>query len=117
MSTALPIRHCCSKEHPWPHRLATNRRSIRFGFVFLGLGAVGPLPRKSLEEPHVGATIGVLLRKRAADKVLARIGAFRAKGRIVQTSPSHEAEDRLRAALEPVAVLGLSSDQVGGGKG
>ena len=75
------------------------------------------MPRKSLEEPHVGATISVLLRKGAADKVLARIGAFRAKRRIVQTSLSHEAEDRLPAVLEPVAVLGLSSDPLGGGKG
>ena len=58
-----------------------------------------------------------MLRKMTAYKVLARIGAFRAKGRIVQTSLSHEAEDRLRAVLEPGAVLGVSSDQLGGGKG
>jgi uncharacterized membrane protein len=64
-----------------------------------------------------GAAVGVLLRKMTADKVMERIGTFRSKGRIVQTSLSHEAEDRLRAVLEPVPVLGLPSDQLGGGKG
>ncbi len=64
-----------------------------------------------------GAAVGVLLRKMTADKVMERMGTFRAKGRIVQTSLSHEAEDRLRAALEPVPVLGLPADQLGGGKG
>ena len=64
-----------------------------------------------------GAAVGVLLRKMTADKVMDRMATFRAKGRIVQTSLSHEAEERLRAVLEPVAVLGVSSDQLGGGKG
>ena len=58
-----------------------------------------PCPAKLWRNPIVGATIGVLLRKMTADKVLVRIGAFRAKGRIVQTSLRHEAEDGLRVAL------------------
>ncbi|MGQ0567668.1 MAG: DUF1269 domain-containing protein [Gemmobacter sp.] len=64
-----------------------------------------------------GAAVGVLLRKMTADKVIERLETFRAKGRIVQTSLSHEAEERLRAVLEPHEGLGLPSDQLGGGKG
>ncbi|NUB45213.1 DUF1269 domain-containing protein [Fertoebacter nigrum] len=64
-----------------------------------------------------GSAVCVLVRKMTADKVLERLSAFRAKGRVVQTSLSKEAEAHLRGMLEPVATLGLPSDQLGGGRG
>jgi uncharacterized membrane protein len=47
------------------------------------------------------AAVFVLLRKFTADKVIERLGTFRAKGHILQTSLSKDVEDRLRATLEP----------------
>jgi uncharacterized membrane protein len=64
------------------------------------------------------AALGVLVRKMTADKVLERLEPLRAKGRVLQTSLSHEAEGRLRALLETQpAGLGQPADQLGGGKG
>ncbi len=48
-----------------------------------------------------GAAVIVLVRKSTPDKVLPRISEY--GGHVVQTSLSHEAEERLRAALEEVA--------------
>jgi uncharacterized membrane protein len=62
------------------------------------------------------AAVGVLIRKMTADKVLERLGDYRAKGQVIQTSLSHDAEDRLRALLEKADGLGLPADQLGGGK-
>jgi uncharacterized membrane protein len=63
-----------------------------------------------------GAAIGVLIRKMTADKVLDRLGNLRAKGRVLQTSLSRDAEARLKAHLEAVQTLGLPANQLGGGK-
>ena len=46
------------------------------------------------------AAVFVLARKFNAAKVVERLGDFRAKGVILQTSLSHDDEDSLRAALE-----------------
>jgi len=51
-----------------------------------------------------GAAVGVLVRKVTGDKVLERLGEFRTKGRVIQTSLSTEQEDRLKAALESPAA-------------
>jgi uncharacterized membrane protein len=40
------------------------------------------------------------VRKVTGDKVLDRLGEFRAKGRVIQTSLSKEQEDMLKSALE-----------------
>ncbi len=64
-----------------------------------------------------GAAVCVLIRKMTADKVLDRLGAFKAKGRVVQTSLSKDAEGALKALLEQMAPLHQPSDQLGGGKG
>jgi uncharacterized membrane protein len=50
--------------------------------------------------PKGGAAVCVLVRKVTGDKVLERLGEFRAKGRLLQTSLSKEQEDKIRAALE-----------------
>ncbi len=50
------------------------------------------------------AAVFVLLRKFTADKVIDRLGAFRSKARILQTSLTKEVEDSLRAVLEPSAT-------------
>ena len=47
------------------------------------------------------AAVFVLLRKFTADKVIERLGTFRAKAHILQTSLSRDVEDKLRATLEP----------------
>ena len=50
------------------------------------------------------AAVFVLARKFNAEKVVARLGDFTAKGHVIQTSLSHDDEASLRAALEPRAV-------------
>jgi uncharacterized membrane protein len=62
------------------------------------------------------AAVGVLIRKMTADKVLDRLGDYRAKGRILQTSLSRDAESALRTLLERPDGLGQPGDQLGGGK-
>jgi uncharacterized membrane protein len=47
-----------------------------------------------------GAAVFVLLRKVTGDKVLAGLEAFRAKGKVVQTSLSTAQEEKLRALIE-----------------
>ena len=47
-----------------------------------------------------GAAVGVLVRKVTGDKVLERLGDFRTKGRVIQTSLSNEQEDMLKSAFE-----------------
>lgn len=44
-----------------------------------------------------GAAVAVLVRKMTGDKVLERLGEFKAKGRVLQTSLSNEQEEKLRA--------------------
>ena len=63
-----------------------------------------------------GSAVCVLVRKMTADKVLERLSAFRARGRVVQTSLSHNAEQQLRGMLETTQTLGLPADQLGGGR-
>ncbi len=46
------------------------------------------------------AAVFLLTRKFTADKVVSRLGAFSAKGHVLQTSLSHDDEASLRAALE-----------------
>jgi uncharacterized membrane protein len=60
------------------------------------------------------SAVAVLIRKMTADKVLARMDKFRAKGRIVQTSLTGEMETRLRAALETTQTMGSNEPQLGG---
>jgi len=50
------------------------------------------------------AAVFLLARKFNAEKVVERLGEFRAKGQVLQTSLSHDDEATLRAALEPKAV-------------
>ena len=50
------------------------------------------------------AAVFVLLRKFTADKVIPRLDAFTAKGKILQTSLPQAVEDSLRATLEPKAA-------------
>ena len=69
---------------------------------------------KSLDKG--GAAVGLLVRKMTADKVLERLAPFGKKGRVMQTSLSHEAEARLKAFLEETQPMGLPSDQLGGGR-
>ncbi len=63
-----------------------------------------------------GSAVAVLIRKMTTDKVMARIEAFRSKGRVIQTSFSAEQEAKLKAMLEKVNTLGLPADQLGGGR-
>jgi uncharacterized membrane protein len=63
-----------------------------------------------------GAAVGLLVRKMTPDKVLAELEPFREKGRVIQTSLSHEAEGKLRAFLEKVPPLHFPADQLGGGR-
>jgi uncharacterized membrane protein len=51
-----------------------------------------------------GAAVCVLVRKMTGDKVLDRLGEFRAKGTVMQTSLTREQEERLKAALEAPAA-------------
>jgi len=46
------------------------------------------------------AAVFVLVRKMTADKVIERLSAFHIKGRVLQTSLTHDSEAALRAALE-----------------
>lgn len=46
------------------------------------------------------AAVAVLIRKMTGDKLLAGLEEFRAKGRVIQTSLSAEADEKLRALLE-----------------
>ncbi len=50
------------------------------------------------------SAVFVLARKFNTDKVVERLGDFRAKGHILQTSLSHADEESLRAALETKAI-------------
>ena len=50
------------------------------------------------------AAVFVLARKFNTEKVVERLGEFRAKGHILQTSLSHDDEATLKAALEAKAV-------------
>ena len=46
------------------------------------------------------SAVFVLVRKMTGDKVLARLGSYAGKGRVLQTSLSEEQEARLRAVIE-----------------
>jgi uncharacterized membrane protein len=63
-----------------------------------------------------GAAVGVLIRKMTADKVMDRLAQYRATGRVVQTSLTHEAESQLRGLIERTDHLGEPANQLGGGK-
>jgi uncharacterized membrane protein len=63
-----------------------------------------------------GAAVAVLIRKMTADKVMARMEGFRARGKIIQTSLSEEQESRLREMLEKVEPMGTAEPQLGGGR-
>lgn len=63
-----------------------------------------------------GSALCVLVRKMTADKVLARLEAFRESGRVIQTSLDAAAEARLRAFLDRVTPLAPTADQLGGGR-
>jgi uncharacterized membrane protein len=69
---------------------------------------------KSLDKG--GSAVCVLVRKMTADKVMERLSAFKSRGRVVQTSLSHDAEAQLRGLLETTQTLGLPADQLGGGR-
>jgi uncharacterized membrane protein len=66
--------------------------------------------------PRGGSALAVLIRKMTGDKVLERMAAFRARGRVVQTSLSHAQEDRLKAMVERVETMGTNEPQLGGGR-
>jgi len=54
--------------------------------------------------PEGGSAVFVLVRKVTGDKVLDRLEAFRAKGKVLQTSLDKDREDTLRAFLEEKGV-------------
>lgn len=61
-----------------------------------------------------GSAVCVLIRKMTADKVMERLAAFRARGRVVKTSLTHAQETRLKALLEPgVHPMAVAQDQMG----
>jgi uncharacterized membrane protein len=64
-----------------------------------------------------GSAVCVLIRKMTGDKVLDRLKAFHAKGKVIQTSLSNDAETRLRDAFEQVAPMSKGADQMGVAKG
>ncbi len=51
--------------------------------------------------PEGGAAVFVLVRKVSTEKLLARLEAFRGKGRVVRSSFTEEQDNRIRALLEP----------------
>ncbi len=51
-----------------------------------------------------GAAVCVLVRKMTGDKVLDRLAEFRAKGNVMQTSLTHDQEEKLKSLLEGPAV-------------
>lgn len=53
-----------------------------------------------------GSAVFVLVRKMTADKVLERLKDFHARGRVLQTSLSHEDEQKLRDAVSGAAIAG-----------
>jgi uncharacterized membrane protein len=63
-----------------------------------------------------GSAVCVLIRKMTADKVLERLGSFRKKGRVIQTSMTRAAEGRLKAFLEETPAMGTQAHQLGGGR-
>ncbi len=63
-----------------------------------------------------GSALCVLVRKMTADKVLARLDAFRETGRVIQTSLDSATEARLRTFLERSTPLAPTADQLGGGR-
>ncbi len=64
-----------------------------------------------------GSALCLLVRKMTGDKVLERLGAFKASGRVIQTSLTRDAEARLKAVVEKAGQsLGQPSDQLGGGR-
>ena len=60
------------------------------------------------------SAVAVLIRKMTADKVLAQLEKFRARGRVIQTSLSGDADARRRAVLERVQPMGSAEPQLGG---
>ncbi|MCB6178113.1 DUF1269 domain-containing protein [Rhodobacter sp. Har01] len=67
---------------------------------------------KSLDKGQ--SAVAVLIRKMTADKLLARLDKFRAKGRVIQTSLTDEMEAKLKAVLEKAESLGAADPQLGG---
>ncbi len=63
-----------------------------------------------------GAAVGMLIRKITTDKVYDQLEPFRNKGRVIHTSLSHEAEQRLKQFLEKVPPMHKPQDQLGGGR-
>ena len=56
----------------------------------------------------------MLIRKMTADKLLARLDGFRAKGRLIQTSLTEEMEAKLRAVLERTETMAAANAPLGG---
>lgn len=63
-----------------------------------------------------GSALCVLVRKMTADKVIARLEPFRAKGRVIQTSLDADIDEKLKAFLERQTPLAPTADQLGGGR-
>ncbi len=60
------------------------------------------------------AALAVLIRKMTADKVLTRMSATLAKGRVIQTSLSTDDEKRLRDVAAKITPMGSAEPQLGG---
>jgi uncharacterized membrane protein len=63
-----------------------------------------------------GSALCVLVRKMTAEKVIARLEPFRAKGRVIQTSLAADIDVKLKAFLERQTPLAPPADQLGGGR-
>jgi uncharacterized membrane protein len=63
-----------------------------------------------------GSALCVLVRKMTASKVLDRLSAFRQTGKIIQTSLPPEMDDKLKAFIERKDSVGMTADQLGGGR-
>lgn len=65
-----------------------------------------------------GSALCVLIRRMTADRVLGRLAAFRARGRVERTSLFRQGEAMLREILEaPAAPMTGAPDQLGLDKG
>jgi uncharacterized membrane protein len=53
--------------------------------------------------PEGGSALFVLVRKMTGDKLIEKLEPFRAKGRIISTSLTHEQEEKLKGLLEKSA--------------
>ena len=60
-----------------------------------------------------GSAVCVLIRKMTGDKVADRIAALHLKGRVIQTSLTRDAEEKLRQMFDAATPMTAAADQMG----